>query len=1344
VPYLLSRDGSEFLVNTTTQGNQSGKIVVPSADGGFVVIWNNGIGGDAGQAIKGQRFAADGSPIGGEFPVDAGTGGSPILSDAVTTADGGFLVVYTLSGDSLGQLLDASGNKVGSPFQLSASTAGSENDSSATILANGNYLFGWVEDNSTIQTRLFGSNGQPLGGDVSIAPGSGLDFVGLTGGRYVLAWRQGLDLKLQLFEANGTAVGDAFGIAHPADSTQGNPALLALPNGGFAVTWEYQISGNFTIYVQTFDAQGVATSPSTMVSLQQGQQNSPSISGLPGGGFLISWSDASGAFEDKSSFGIVAQAFNADGTESGTNFLVNTNTLGVEVAPSIATLDDGRVVIAWTGEDGNGSGIKAQIFEPSAGPDDIILSTASVSETAIENLEIGTLTSTGSVNGVDTVTYTYLSDSAGGAFRLEGNRLVVADNGRLDFEISPTVSVTLRATDEAGNSFDETIVLDVTDIAVEQRYAAANVEVVNILSNLEMATLPGGGFVLVGNTFDVPNSGQSFEVGAQIFDAVGNPVGAPVVVNTNRTGGQGDSQVATLSDGSLIVIWRDGSVVGADNSVSSIRGQRLDATGAKLGGEFIVNSTFNGEQTYPDVDALVGGGFVATWSDFSGLGGDAFAPSIKARLFDNAGVPLGSEFLVNTSALGLQFTPVVTSLPGGGFVIAWETTIVSGPDTGDSIRAQVFAANGSKVGGEITVTATTEFQSVDDIEALPGGGFILSYVVDGQRVGQIFDAGGAKVGAAFALPGGDITVLPSGQFVVTWASNVTGATQAQFFDSAGVAVGPAVRIDTPATPASVWDSAVLLPDGSIAIAWNTANDQSAVRLLDPVQPVTAQNDALATVENLDITGNLLANDLHDAFAVLRVGSINGQAASVGQIITLASGARLRVNADGTYLYDTNNAFDSLAGGATTTDSFTYGLTNGTSATVTVTITGVDPFTGDAGNNNFAGTAGDDFFFLQQGGNDSAFGQGGNDGFYFGAALNQFDVVDGGPGVDSLAIQGIYANLTPVGMNGIEVLLVLPGNDTRFGYLAGDPTNYAIVAFDGNVSAGATLTVQATTLRPGENLVFDGSAETNGNFRIFAGQGIDDLTGGAGSDGFFFGADGNLTGADRVDGGAGADSIALRGNYVGAAAILFQDASFTNVEVLALLSGHTNEFGGFIDTNGFDYDVTLADGTIAAGGRLDVIATNLRDNESARVDARAELDGSARILAGAGDDILFGSAGADILYGGLGADALDGSGGADTYVYRAVGESTAAASDTLAFGEGDRIDLALIDAVAGGSTNEAFTFIGDAAFSNVAGQLRSFQSGAQWIVEGDVDGDGIADLVIAVDSASPLIAGDFIL
>ena len=189
-------------------------------------------------------------------------------------------------------------------------------------------------------------------------------------------------------------------------------------------------------------------------------------------------------------------------------------------------------------------------------------------------------------------------------------------------------------------------------------------------------------------------------------------------------------------------------------------------------------------------------------------------------------------------------------------------------------------------------------------------------------------------------------------------------------------------------------------------------------------------------------------------------------------------------------------------------------------------------------------------------------------------------------------------------------------------------------------------------------------------------GIDALAGGHGNDGFFFGADNNLTASDRIDGGAGTDTIALRGDHSGANAIAFDPASFTGVEILTFLSSHSNEYGGQILPVGFDYDVTLADANLAPGASLDVIAGNLRSDETFRFDGRAETNGSLRIISGAGDDILFGGSGGDTLYGGLGADRLEGGAGGDIYFYRSVAESTSTGYDSLVGFDAleDRIDV----------------------------------------------------------------------
>jgi VCBS repeat-containing protein len=438
----------------------------------------------------------------------------------------------------------------------------------------------------------------------------------------------------------------------------------------------------------------------------------------------------------------------------------------------------------------------------------------------------------------------------------------------------------------------------------------------------------------------------------------------------------------------------------------------------------------------------------------------------------------------------------------------------------------------------------------------------------------------------------------------------------------------------------------------------------------------ARMDNFVTDEAHSVGGSLFADNGagadSDPDSALAIAAVNGDPTRVGQQVTLASGALLTVNANGTFSYNPNHAFDSLtqAAGAMNQfayDVFNYTLAGGSTATVLIRVNGLgtsqDRLEGTISDNVITGTPASDSFRLEQGGDDSVWGLGSNDGFYFGNAFDIRDKVDGGDGTDTLALQG-NTDTSLGDVTNVEVLLALSGSDTRFGDMANYRYDYDLTTNDGNVGAGQTLTVQATGLLPGEDLHFDGSAETDGNFRIFAGQGTDDLRGGAGNDGFFFGADGNLTGADHVEGGGGTDSLALRGNYAGANAVVMTAATLTGIEVVAFLTGHSNPLGGPIAPGGFDYDLTMADANLAAGQRLDILATGLADDESVRFDGRAETDGSFRILSGAGDDTLWGGAGNDLIYGGRGADRLSGGAGADTFVYLSAAESTSTGFDTI--------------------------------------------------------------------------------
>jgi len=129
--------------------------------------------------------------------------------------------------------------------------------------------------------------------------------------------------------------------------------------------------------------------------------------------------------------------------------------------------------------------------------------------------------------------------------------------------------------------------------------------------------------------------------------------------------------------------------------------------------------------------------------------------------------------------------------------------------------------------------------------------------------------------------------------------------------------------------------------------------------------------------------------------------------------------------------------------------------------------------------------------------------------------------------------------------------------------------------------------------------------------------------------------------------------------------------------------------------------------------------------------------------------LFGSAGDDVLIGAGNADRSFGGAGADRFTFQALSDSTvdpAGQDEILDFdiGSGDLIDLSAIDANSLAAGNQAFLFIGAAAFSNNVRQLRSEVAGGTTVISGDVNGDGAADFAIRLAGAHTLGSGQFIL
>jgi Ca2+-binding RTX toxin-like protein len=415
--------------------------------------------------------------------------------------------------------------------------------------------------------------------------------------------------------------------------------------------------------------------------------------------------------------------------------------------------------------------------------------------------------------------------------------------------------------------------------------------------------------------------------------------------------------------------------------------------------------------------------------------------------------------------------------------------------------------------------------------------------------------------------------------------------------------------------------------------------------------------------------------------------------------------------------------------------------------------GANTITASTGNDTIDGGAGNDVIRVFSGGDDIVHGGAGDDLIFIGAALTSADVIDGGANIDTLIIQGNYAGgltLSP-NVTNIENLSILAGTNTSVGASGTELYDYVITTNDANFAAGLQVRVNAGSLLPGEDFTFDGRAETDASFVIYGGRGVDTLLGGLGNDIFFFAEKLQFAPGDTVNGGVGYDSVYFRGDY----SIDFNApgyaGQFNSIESMTLTSATDTRYarGG---PSEFDYSIKLADANLAAGVELTVNGTLLQSYETMVVDGSLETDGFLRIFAGASDDTIKGGGQADLIHGNFGADTLTGGGGADTFRYQKSGESTATSLDhILDFTPGtDKIELTRMDANTTLAGNQDFHWIGSNAFTGAgassAGELHVFEQSGTWFVEGDTNGDGSGDFLIALtlQGATPLSQNDFFL
>ncbi|MEY9387570.1 autotransporter passenger strand-loop-strand repeat protein [Bradyrhizobium japonicum] len=473
-----------------------------------------------------------------------------------------------------------------------------------------------------------------------------------------------------------------------------------------------------------------------------------------------------------------------------------------------------------------------------------------------------------------------------------------------------------------------------------------NTQTLSSQSSPAIAGLGNGDFVVTWQDFSgTLGDANGFSIKAQIFAADGSKIGSEFLVDTQTASHQVSPTVAGLGNGGFVVTWQDFSGTLGDSSSTSIKAQLFATDGSKVGSEFLVDTQTASYQQFPTVTGLSNGGFVVTWQDLSGTLGDASGTSIKAQVFAADGSKVGSEFLVDTQTANNQTVPTVTGLGNGGFVVTWQDLSGTlGDASGTSIKAQVFAADGSKVGSEFLVDKYTDGnQVVPTITGLANGGFVVTWQDNAFLVGvQVFNSDGTKIGGEFQFAGGGshssptVTGLSNGDFVVAWDNGTD--IQAQVFAADGSKLGGNFLINTQTAGNQTVPKITALGNGGFAVTWQddggTLGDTSGTAIKAQVFVWDTMPPAAPVIANASVVGGIV-NAAHDTAAQALSGTaeaestlniyLNGSA-TPSYVTTADKNGNWSVNighlADGSYSY-TAVATDLVGNRSAASDPLTF-------------------------------------------------------------------------------------------------------------------------------------------------------------------------------------------------------------------------------------------------------------------------------------------------------------------------------------------------------------------------------------------------------------------------------------
>ena len=367
----------------------------------------------------------------------------------------------------------------------------------------------------------------------------------LINGGFVITWqsyyqdRSGWGIYAQQYDIAGNEVGEEFLVNTRTYHHQEKPDIAALPDGGFVITWQswYQNGYYPNIYAQRYDASGNKSGGSVEVnSYTSYYQSEPSVSASLDGGFIITWQSY---YQDRSGYGVYAQRFDAQGSKTGPEFLVNTTNVQSQYNPTITTQSDGSFTITWYSYSSwplYSYNIFAQRYDISG-------------KTIGDEFRVNTHTQAWRYK-------IYPSIAA-----LPDGGLVVSWSSY--YQDRSGYGIYAQRYDISGKTIGDEFKVN-THTSRDQKYSST-------------ASLPDGGFIITWQSYNQDPGRYDYGVFAQKYHSDGTTNGDEFQVNTYDKNHQYYPDVTSLVDGGIVITWQSAY---QDGSYDGIYGQLYPGSGS--------------------------------------------------------------------------------------------------------------------------------------------------------------------------------------------------------------------------------------------------------------------------------------------------------------------------------------------------------------------------------------------------------------------------------------------------------------------------------------------------------------------------------------------------------------------------------------------------------------------------------------------------------------------------------------------------------------------------------------------------------------------------------------------